>query len=479
MTAVAEPAAPAAAGLRRVLGVRDLVLFYFVATFSLRWIAVAAAGGPGSVGLWVIAASCFFLPLVFTVLELSSRYPGEGGLYVWSKAAFGPFSAFLTGWTYWAANLPYFPGLLYFAAANALFIGGADTRALSSSSTYFAVASLFGITLAAVLNIVGLGVGKWLTNVGGLAIWVPLTLLFAFAGYSWLHQGPATPLTFGALVPGTSLKDVIMLSSVAFAFAGIEAASTMGDEIADPRRSVPRAIVYATVLVAGFYIFGTLAVLMALPTEQVSGLQGVMQAIQVMATGAGAAWLVPFLALCVTLNALGAVGGWFAATARLPFVAGLDAFLPAAFAKVHPRWHTPHVAIIVQAIAAAGFIVLGQAGTTVRGAYEALVSMAVIVNFVPFLYIFASMYRLQREPAGGGVIRVPGGPVVARVLALLGFTVSALAIVLACVPAPDEPNKLFAVAKVVGASGAIIAIGAGVYWWGARSRSHERSPHAV
>jgi len=169
-------------------------------------------------------------------------------------------------------------------------------------------------------------------------------------------------------------------------------------------------------------------------------------------------------------SALGAVGGWFAATARLPFVAGLDAFLPAAFAKVHPRWHTPHVAIIVQAVAAAGFIVLGQAGTTVRGAYEALVSMAIIVNFVPFLYMFASMYRLQREPAGPEVIRVPGGPVVARLLACLGFSVSALAIVFACVPAAAEPNKVLAVTKIVGASGTIIAIGAAVYWWGARGK---------
>ena len=229
---------------------------------------------------------------------------------------------------------------------------------------------------------------------------------------------------------------------------------------------------------AGFYTFGTLAVLLALPSEQVSGLQGVMQAIQVMAGQAGAMWLVPFLAFCVTLNALGAVGGWFAATARLPFVAGLDAFLPAAFAKVHPRWHTPHVAIIVQAVAAAGFIVLGQAGTTVRGAYEALVSMAIIVNFVPFLYMFAAMYRLQREPAGPEVIRVPGGPVVARLLACMGFTVSALAIVLACVPAADEPNKLLAVTKIVGASAAIIAIGAVVYWWGRRSSATRQADAA-
>jgi len=470
VTTAADPAPTATAGLRRVLGVRDLVLFYFVTTFSLRWVAAASAAGPGAIGLWVLAAVCFFIPLVFTVLELSSRHPGEGGMYLWSKAAFGPFAAFLTGWSYWASNLPYFPGLLFFAAGNALFMGGAEAQALSASSTYFFVAALAGITLAAGLNVVGLGVGKWLTNAGGVANWVPLTLLFAFAGYSWLHQGSATPLTFASIVPDTSLKDVIMLSTIAFAYAGVESASTMGDEIENPRRTVPRAILWATVLVAGFYTFGTLAVLLALPKEQVSGLQGVMQAIQVMAGKAGALWLVPLLAFCVTLNALGAVGGWFAATARLPFVAGLDAFLPAAFAKVHPRWHTPHVAIIVQAVAAAGFIVLGQAGTTVRGAYEALVSMAIIVNFVPFLYMFAAMYRLQREPGGPEVIRVPGGPVVARLLACMGFAVSALAIVLACVPAAGEPNKVFAVTKIVGASAAIIAVGAGVYWWGQRGR---------
>ncbi len=96
--------------LRRTLGFRDLVLFYIVTTFSLRWIATAAAAGPSALVIWVIAALGLFVPLVFTVLELSSRYPDEGGMYVWSKRAFGPFAGFITGWTYWSANLPYFPG---------------------------------------------------------------------------------------------------------------------------------------------------------------------------------------------------------------------------------------------------------------------------------------------------------------------------------------------------------------------------------
>src|ERR671933_2132999 len=104
--------------LRRVLRFRDLLLFYIATTFSLRWVATAAAAGPSALVIWIVAALGLFVPLVFTVLELSSRYPEEGGIYVWSKRAFGPFAAFITGWTYWGSILPYFPRLLYSAAGN-------------------------------------------------------------------------------------------------------------------------------------------------------------------------------------------------------------------------------------------------------------------------------------------------------------------------------------------------------------------------
>ena len=84
--------------LRTNLGFRDLLLFYIVTTFSLRWMATAAASGPSALVIWLIAAAGLFVPLVFTTLELSSRYPQEGGVYVWSREAFGPFAGFLTGW---------------------------------------------------------------------------------------------------------------------------------------------------------------------------------------------------------------------------------------------------------------------------------------------------------------------------------------------------------------------------------------------
>jgi amino acid transporter len=460
--------APAVPQLRRALTFRDLFLYYIVTSFSVRWIATAAAAGPSALIIWVIAAVGLFVPLVFTVLELSSRYPEEGGIYVWSKRAFGPFAAFITGWTYWGSNLPYFPGLLYFGAANALFIGGPSWQALSSNSTYFIIISTIGLAIAVSMNVVGLNVGKWLNNVGAIAAWIPGIILIVLGTLLWRLHGSATDLAPRALVPSTSLKDVIFWSTIAFAFGGVESGSTMGEEIHDPKRTVPRAILAAGAVITVMYILGTLSVLVAIPRSEVSGLQGIMQAVQTIVGHVGAGWLVPIVAALIAVNALGGVGGWFAATARLPFVAGLDRFLPPAFGRLHPTWRTPYVALLVQAGIALLFVFLGQAGTSVHGAYDALVSMAIIAYFIPFLFMFAAMIKLQREPAGPDVARVPGGKAVAIALAVLGFATTTASIVLACIPADDEPNKTLAIVKVVGSSAVLVLLGIAVYFNGRR-----------
>jgi amino acid transporter len=454
--------------LRRALGFRDLLFFYIVTTFSLRWIATAAAAGPSALVIWIIAAVGLFVPLVFATLELSSRYPDEGGIYVWSKRAFGPFPAFLTGWSYWATNLPYFPSLLYFAAGNLLFVGGPSWQTWSSNSVYFMTVAVIGLTFAVSVNVVGLDIGKWLNNVGGMSAWIVAGLLILFGAVSWVRFGSATTINVSTLIPSTSVKDVIFWSTIAFAFGGVESASTMGEEIQDARLTIPRAVVAAAIVITFLYLAGTLSILLAMPKEQISGLQGVMQAMQAMTTRVGVAWLVPLIALLVVLNAMGGVGSWFAATARLPFVAGLDRYLPRAFGAIHPRFHTPHVALLVQAAISVVFVVLGQAGSSVRGAYDVLVSMSIISYFVPFLFMFAALIKVQNEPAGADVMCVPGGRPVATLFGVIGFLTTAVAIVLACIPAADEPNKELAIVKIVGLSAALLAIGAIVYFAGRR-----------
>ena len=454
--------------LKRAMGLQDLVMFYLVTALSLRWIATAAAAGPSSIVIWIAGCVAYFVPLTFCVLELSSRYPEEGGMYLWSKKAFGEFAGFMTGWMYWTANLPYYPGLLYFAAGNALFIGGDRWQRLSTNSLYFIVVALGGLALGFYLNLIGLNVGKWLHNLGAIGSWLPAVMLIVMGSAAWFRFGSATHFATSTVLPSLDFKNVFFWSTVAFAFGGVEGASMMGDEIKEARRNIPRGLLIAGVIITAIYVAATASVLVALPQEDVSGLQGFMQAMNKMAARIGLEPVAPFAALLVTISSIGGVSAWFAASSRLPFVAGVDKFLPAAFGRVHPKWQTPYVAMAVQAVLAAIFIFLGQAGTSVKGAYDFLVGMGVVSYFLPFLYMFTAVIRFQREPVGPGVMRVPGGKPVAILMAVLGLATTAISSILACIPPDDEPNKVFAVIKLLGSSACLVAVGAVIYWIGKR-----------
>jgi amino acid transporter len=459
------------------MGFFDLLLFYVVTGVSLRWIATAAAAGPSSIVIWIGAWLAFYTPLALSVLELSSRYPNEGGLYVWSKRAFGDFSGFMAAWTYWTSNLPYFPAVLYFAASNVLFMRQAQWAHLSSNATFYIVFALVTLGAATLMNVVGLDVGKWLHNLGALAMWVPVLIVVGMGLYAWRHFGSATTFSLHTMTPSVRLNDIIFWSVLTFAFGGCETASFMSEEIKDARRTIPRALLAAGLTVSFCYIIGTVAVLLALPSTEVSSLQGLVQAIAKTSERVNLPGVLPLAAFLIALSNVGASGAYLAAVARLPFVAGIDHYLPPAFGKLHPRWGTPWVALVVQAVIGAVFIFLGQAGTSVKGAYDVLVSMGVITYFIPYLYLFASMFKLQREPAGPEVIRVPMGKAGAYVLSIVGFTTTLFTIALSVLPPPDEPNKPLAVFKIVGGCGALLLVGVWLYWAGKRRAKVELSPN--
>lgn len=463
--------------LRRVLRVKDLVFFYVTAVLGMRWVATAASAGPSALLLWVLAALSLFVPLAYTVIELSSRYPEEGGVYVWTKRAFGDFSGFMTGWTYWGANLTYLPGLLYFTASTALYIFGSRYAHLQDSPTYFIVVAMVGLAIAVAMNIVGLEVGKWLSAVGAIGAWVPMLLLIGMGLLAGARYGSATPISPHSLLPSTGLRDMVFWSTIAFAFTGLEAGSFMGEEIVEPRRTISRAVLIASVSIAAIYILGTLAILLALPQAQITGLGGIMDALTATGARIGFTGIAPIAATLIVLSTLGGVGVWLAAPARLPFVAGIDNYLPRAFGKLHPRYGTPHVALLLQAGVAAFCAILGQAGETPKQAYEILVSLGVVAFFLPYIAMFAAMIRLQREPAGPEVVQPPGGSPTSILLGWLGLGTSVAAVILACVPPPGEADGRRYVIKVVGLSALLVASGV-VAWVIGNARRRVASPSA-
>jgi glutamate:GABA antiporter len=449
--------------LKRELGFFDLTLFYIAGGLSLRWTATAAAAGPSTIFVWIFACLFFFVPLAASVLELSARYPQEGGLYVWTQRAFGDFSGFLVAWMYWMSNLPYFPAVLYFGAGS-LLVALPHGQKLTNSSNYYLLFALVCLAVITLLNVRGLKFGKWLNSIGALGSWGPIIILLILAGVSIFRFGSATKFTVATMTPRASLRNAIFWSTVFFAFGGCETGSFMSEEIKNARRTIPRALIVSGILLAGSYIAGTIALLVALPSAEISGLGGFVSAIQVMCARLGLSWIVLAIALLVALNSIGGAASFLSSTSRLPFVAGIDRYLPKAFGKVHPKWGTPWIAVISYGVAGMLCALLSQAGSTVQSAYDLLVSMSIITYFIPFLYLFLAMIRLQREPFPQGAARLPGGKPVAILLAVVGLITTSLTIVLAVIPSSDEPHKTIAIAKVLGSTILLVGAGVAVFW---------------
>ncbi len=445
--------------LKRSLGLFDVVLFFVITGSNLQWVATAAAAGASSVSVWIMGCFGMFLPLSIAVVYLNSVYPEEGGLYMWSKHAFGAFSGFMTGWTYWTTNLPYFPALLYFMVGNALYVAPGG-EALRTSATFFIWCSIGGLALGTVLNIFGLDVEKWLNNVGALARWIVTLLLIGIGIYAWNRFGAATPMNVQTIRPAVSVKDLIFWSTIAFAYVGPESISCIAGEIKNPRRSIPLGLAIAAPLIGGIYILGTIAVLAAVKADSVNSQYGVVQAIESVASRAGWSLLTPVTAVLVAISCMGSVGAWLGSVARLPFVAGLDAYLPRAFGKMHPKYGSPVVSLLTQFALAAIVIVLGQSGTNVHGAYDVLVSMTVLVTMVPFLFIFSAAIKVRAPSVG---VSIPGGHFTVVAASIVGLITTIFAIVFSTIPAADEPNKPLAVVKIVGLTLVLLATGAIFY----------------
>ncbi len=393
--------------LSRELGLRDLVLFNIAAVVGVRWLAAAAHTGPDSISLWLMAAVLFFVPSALAVSRLSAKFPQEGGLYTWTRNAFGDWHGFLCGWCYWLSNLFYFPNLLLAGIAMALYGLGESYAGLGNSRAFMISVSLTVLWIGTLTNLVGVRIGKWTQNAGGLATYSAGLVLVALGVAVWVTHGPATPLH---ILPRWNWDRLNFWSQIAFAFGGLELGAVMGGEIRDPERNVPRAAWISGFAIAVFYIVGTLAVLAVLTPGQVNIVSGLAQAATAAANRIGLPFVGPLVAVLIAFGVTGQLGAWLAGGARVPFAIGLDRYLPAAFARLHPRWRTPHVAILTQSIACTAFLLAMLIGEDLRTGYQLLVDMTVVTYFIPFLYLFATAARhgLQASAAGGLLVTAAG-----------------------------------------------------------------------
>ena len=395
--AAGTPAENEAPRLRRVLGRWDLVLLFVVAVFNLNVVPSIAANGGVTVWLWIISLILFFWPQGIAVIELAQRYPGEGGVYLWAKEVFGDFHGFLSGWCYWTNNMMYVPTIMLYFVGVSVFILGPGHQSLADNKVFALSASIVLLAVLVVLNIIGLGVGKWINNFGAIGTFFAAAVLIGLGLIVWFRFG-TTVTAADFQIPANPRFLLNSFGVICFGLVGLELASVMGDEIENPRRILPGAVAWGGVLSGLLYIGATLTLLIAVSKQDISVLQGIVQAVSHMADRVGAAWIVAPFAFLLSVSIAGIGSAWLAGSARIPFVAGLDSYMPSWLGRVHPQYSTPYAALIVHALVSMILIVVNFTAAGVQETFQKLLSLAVVLQLVPFLYMFGALLKLAAAP---------------------------------------------------------------------------------
>jgi amino acid transporter len=359
----------------------------------------------------------FLVPSAFAVSHLSSLFPSEGGLYVWTREAFGEANAFICAWCYYLNNVFWIPGTL--VAFVGMIWYGFDAKAGASAEDPRRIIPIALILLTAIIaaNYVGLRVAKWVDNAGGLGAYCIWALLVIAATCAIFRTGAVTRFRF---VPEWNLERLNFWSQLAFGMTGLELCPILSGEIRNPQTSIRRATWISAALVVVFYVFGTGAILVFLTPGQVSPVIGLAGASQQAASVLQWRWLPIAVAACILFSTGGQLGTYVGACARLPFVLGIGKMLPQKFARLHPKFATPHYSLLFLGFATALLLIVSELGESFRAAYQLTVDMTVVTLFIPFLYVFAAAFKFGR-----------------RLAACFGFAVSLLAIILSFVPPED------------------------------------------
>lgn len=451
-----EKSAPKNIQLCRELGLRDMVLFNVVVVAGVRGFSGAAQAGASAIPLFALCVALFFVPMSILVAGLGRRYPQEGGFYIWIREAFGERTAFLCAWLYSIAILAYFPTMLIFGASVGPHILGADYAPLADRPEFvlpFTLVILWAVTLA---NVAGLRFAKWINNAGGMGTAAAFVLILGAAWFSVRTAGIATTPNWRI---DWNVQTVFVWAQMMFLLTGLELGGVMAGEIRRPERTVALAAGISGVAIAVFYVAGTGALLAILPVASIDPVYGIAQVAAHAGAVLGAGWLPVALAAIIVVSVIGQFGAILCSTSRLPWIFGLDHYLPPVFGRIHPRFGTPYVSMFAGAIVSTLFLTGMFSGETVHAGFNTLYDATILLNSLPFLFLFAAGWRLGYRISSG-----------------LGFLVSFTALVSCLVPPPGTTSALIFEAKILGGLGAAALSG---WWLYQRRQSRDAGPHTT
>lgn len=445
---------------KNLLGIRDIVFMNVIAILSLRQIPNVAPYGASSMILWVLAAACLFFPLAMVCGELSTGWPKDGGIFVWVKEAFGKRLGWIVVVCFLFSCVLFFPLMLQFGfTALGYFID----PALAENKAFIGVGSMIIFWILTYMNIRGIQWTKYINSVSAwLGVFLPSALLIIL-GLVWLLTGHPmqTDYSFGSnWIPDLTQWDtIVFLSSMMFAFAGLEVAPMIAGRTRNPQRDFPRAMFFSAVVIVGIYMFGTWAVNTLVPAKDTNIVSGIMQAMSSAADTLHMPWLLPVMAGCLFVGALGQINSWLVGPIYMLQEASKEEnILGDRISQLHPKYGTPVYALVWQAILVSIFCFSTFVSPSVAAAYWTLTALTTLCYFIPYLCMFPAFVQLRKtKPDVKRSFRIPG-KVLPYLLPALGFLSIAFAVILVFIPPAELDMGGYGLYLTKLAGGVVLAV---------------------
>jgi amino acid transporter len=417
------------ASLKKELGVGDLVLTQILFIVGLSWIGVAGKLGPSHVVFWLLAIVLFYLPSAAVVMYLSRLMPLEGGLYQWAKLGFSETVGFMLAWNLWLYVIVHTSEIGLECATYLSYALGPSAAWMTHSSWFVALATAVLLSLMVLASTIGLSVGKWVHNAGGIVMLVVFGALLVLPLLSLLtgHLREYHPLR--TTIPSISLYNLNILGKLGFgALGGFEYVAILAGETRAPARAVRRSVLIAAPVVALMFILGTSTVVAFIPTADIDLVGPLPQVLRVGFGPFGIASQLVTIAIFMTLAMrVSQTNVSFTAVARLPMVAGWDRLLPPWFSKLHAKYRTPVNSIVLVGACAFGIALLSLIGVGQAEAFQLLFNAGGMFYALTYVVMFAiPIFGLR------GV--TPSPPLWLKIVSTSGLLMTLLYVVLSVFP---------------------------------------------
>ena len=439
---------------------RDLVLAQVLTVVGSSWVGLAAGLGHAQLVAWLCSFGLFYLPMAVAVFYLNREMPLEGGLYVWARRAFGDALGFLTAWNIWAYGLAVIATVLFQIPSELSYLLGPRASGLPENKAVVATLLAAFLLLLAWSARRGLGLGKWIHNVSGVAMLAVFCLLIVSPLWAWAHGVPLHYAPLALHLPARNPTSLSLLGQTLFAAAGLEYIAIMAGETHAASRDIGRSVVIASPIIFLMFVLGTAAVLSfheLHPGLKINCVAPIPQTLSLAFGERGAGAVVGKIAiLLLQIRILGAASFIFTGVVRLPMAAGWDHLVPEWFARLDPRFRTPVNSILVTTVVVAGLLLLGSAGVHAAEAF------AVLNDTSSELYALAYVAMFLIPIAGARELRTRLPGFVAPVCAL-GLVAVVFCLAFNAYPFVDVASPGVFALKILGTTAVLNAIGYGFY----------------